>query len=148
MLLPSDAIILVWYPTIYIIFIWYYIIWYIVCISLGINLENWLLTDKLCILTHSMSYSDWRLLLSHHPQIWNFLVIARNVHSMDDYFPLWQDKHTVSCLKDFAHSKDLKVELQRRWNKGFTSLLWIFISLQMLECRLVWCLEGRMWTRT
>lgn len=28
---------------------------------------------------------------------------------------LWQDKHTVSCLKDFAHSKDLKVELQRRW---------------------------------
>lgn len=77
----------------------------------GVNLENWPLTDKLCILTHRMKATS----LSAPSDTAFLWVMAWNVHSMADYFPLWQDKHTVSCLKDFAHSKDLKVELQRRW---------------------------------
>lgn len=74
-----------------------------------------MLTD-IIVHPYRMPCSDWRLLLPHLSKIWPvFLVIAWSVHSVDDDFPLWRDKHTVSCLKDFPRSKDLKVELQRRW---------------------------------
>lgn len=83
-----------------------------------------MLPEILCKLSHRMSCSDWRLHLPHLPTIWPvFWVIALSVHSMDDYSPLWQDKHTVSCLKDFPHSEDLKVELQRRWISKLRDLL-------------------------